>query len=35
MLVVRMHSILMFINLGGPAGDRTPDLLIANEAFYH
>ena len=19
----------------GPAGDRTPDLLIANEAFYH
>src|SRR3989344_2674165 len=20
---------------GGPAGNRTPDLLIANEAFYH
>lgn len=29
-----LYSKIYYVNFG-PAGDRTPDLLIANEAFYH
>ena len=40
--IAKIHCITICDNsykfslyFGGPAGDRTPDLLIANEAFYH